>query len=107
MLFGGVAQLIVHGIVNNKMLNTWYNSGLFVVVFGHLPLMVAYIAYIERHGLAAWWDYVIAVVLMVAWYVGVIRILIPKLWERKDSPYPFAPALMEKFGKLYGKRRGV
>lgn len=33
MIFGGVAQLLIHGIANNVMLKTWYNAGLFVVVY--------------------------------------------------------------------------
>ena len=101
MIFGGVAQLLVHGIANNVMLKTWYNSGLFVVVFGHLPLMIAYILYIETHNLAVWTDYVIATVLMVVWYVGVIRVAIPTLWEDKNSPYSFTPEQMRKFDTLY------
>ena len=57
--------------------------------------------YIETHNLAVWTDYVIATVLMVAWYVGVIRMIIPKLWEDKNSPYPFSTTQMAKFDKLY------
>lgn len=47
------------------------------------------------------WDDVIAVVLMVVWYVGVIRMIIPKLWEDKNSPYLFSTTQMAKFDKLY------
>ncbi len=101
MIFGGVAQLLVHGIVNNVMLKTWYSSGLFVVVFGHLPLMVAYIHYIETHNLASVWDYVVAVVLMVLWYGVVLRVIVPKIWQRVDSPYVFSQQQMDRFDKVY------
>lgn len=104
MIFGGVAQVIIHGIVNNKILKTWYNSGLASSVLGHLPLMILYILHIEEQHLATAWDYVIGVLLMVAWYVVVIRILIAKLWESKTSPYPFSQKEMDRFDALYGKR---
>lgn len=101
MIFGGVAQLIMHAIVNNKMLKSYYNAGLATTLCGHFPLLVIYVYEIEKHHLATWLDYVIAVFLMVVWYVGVIRILIPKIWEDKHSPYAFTSAQMAKFDKLY------
>ncbi len=104
MLFGGVAQVIVHGIVNNKILKTWYNSGLATSVLGHLPLLILYIQHIENQNLATIWDYVIGMILMIVWYVIVIRILIPKLWESKNSPYPFSKEVMDKFDKLYKRK---
>ncbi|WP_051977439.1 HXXEE domain-containing protein [Necropsobacter rosorum] len=104
IIFGGVAQVIIHGIVNNNMLKTKYNSGLASSLLGHFPLMIAYIYVIETQNLVVWWEYVLAVFLMIAWYVGVIRILIPKLWEDKNSPYAFAPYQMEKFDRFYGEK---
>ncbi|WP_373101120.1 MULTISPECIES: HXXEE domain-containing protein [Pasteurellaceae] len=101
MIFGGVAQLLIHGIVNKKMLKSRYNAGLATTLFGHFPLFVAYVYHIEVHQLVIWWEYLLAAVLIVAWYVGVIRIVIPKLWEDKNSPYPFNPAQMAKFDRLY------
>ena len=59
ILFDGLAQLIVHAIVNNKMLGTYYNAGLATVVFGHLPIAIIYIIYIHTHNLVSFWDYVI------------------------------------------------
>ncbi|WP_048736409.1 HXXEE domain-containing protein [Necropsobacter massiliensis] len=101
ILFGGVAQLLIHGVVNNVMLKTYYNSGLATTLFGHLPIMTAYIYYIEINHLAHWYDYAIGAALMVAWYVGVVRILIPKIWQRLDSPYPFIKEEMNRFDTLY------
>ncbi|AMW22458.1 HXXEE domain-containing protein [Staphylococcus haemolyticus] len=97
ILFGGLAQLIVHAIVNNKMLGTYYNAGLATVVFGHLPIAIIYIIYIHTHNLVSFWDYVIGVVIMVLWYVVGIRILINKGFESMNSSYPFAPEEMAKF----------
>lgn len=97
ILFGGLAQLIVHAIVNNKMLGTYYNAGLATVVFGHLPIAIIYIIYIHTHNLVSFWDYVIGVVIMVLWYVVGIRILINKGFESMNSSYSFAPEEMAKF----------
>lgn len=97
ILFGGLAQLIGHGIVNNKMLGTYYNAGLATVVFGHFPIALIYIIYIHSHNLVSFWDYIIAIIIMILWYVVGIRIFITKGFESKNSPYPFAPEEMSKF----------
>ncbi|WP_313100590.1 HXXEE domain-containing protein [Epilithonimonas sp.] len=101
ILFGGVAQLIIHGIVNNKMLKTWYNGGLATTLFGHVPVMILYIQYIETNNLVTVWDYVIGTVLMIVWYVVGIRIIINKGFENLNSPYPFDKTEMDKFHKAY------
>lgn len=107
ILFGGLAQLLVHGIVNNRMLKTYYNSGLATVILGHLPIAILYIKYITENNLAAVLDWVLAVVLMVVYYVVVVRIIILKSFEDINSPYPFAPEEMAKFEDFYGKEKLV
>lgn len=107
ILFGGLAQLLVHGIVNNRMLKTYYNGGLATAVLGHLPIAILYIRYISANDLATVWDYVIGVVLMVAYYVVVVRTLIPKVFEDINSPYPFGETEMARFEKFYGRERMV
>ncbi|BAC12591.1 hypothetical protein [Oceanobacillus iheyensis HTE831] len=97
ILFGGFAQLIVHGIVNNKMLKSYYNAGLLSVLLGHLPIAIVYIIYIQTHNMASIWDYIIGIVIMVVWYVVGIRIIINKSLEDMNSPYPFAPEEMVRF----------
>ena len=103
ILFGGVAQLIMHAIVNNRLLKTWYNGGLATVVFGHFPIMLFYIHYIEINDLVTFWDYVIAIALMVFWYVIGIRVFIMNAFKNLNSPYPFAKTEMDKFHKAYKK----
>ncbi|MGJ5712806.1 HXXEE domain-containing protein [Staphylococcus auricularis] len=97
ILFGGLAQLIVHGVVNNKMMGTLYNVGLATVLFGHFPIMVIYIIYIHTQHLVSGWDYLIGVIIMVVWYVVGVRLLISKGFENINSPYPFAPEEMARF----------
>lgn len=101
MIFGGMAQLLMHGVVNNVMLKSRYNAGLATTALGHVPLFIAYVYHIETHHLATMWDYVIGTLLMVLWYGGVVRVLIPKIWQRLDSPYHFSQAEMARFDKLY------
>ena len=62
IIFGGFAQLIIHGIVNNRMLGTYYNAGLLSVLIGHLPIAIIYIYYIHTHNMVSflglyYWNY--------------------------------------------------
>lgn len=51
ILFGGVAQLLMHGIYNNILLKRFYNAGLCAVLFGHVPIMIVYIHYVTTHNM--------------------------------------------------------
>lgn len=104
IIFGGFAQLIIHGIVNNRMLGTYYNAGLLSVLIGHLPIAIIYIYYIHTHNMVSFWDYIIGIIIMVLWYVVGIRVIINKSLEDMNSPYPFAP---EEMKNLSIKYRGV
>lgn len=97
--------MLIHGIVNNRMLKTWYNGGLATTLLGHFPIMILYIRYITEHQLVIVWDYVIGTVLMVLWYVVGVRIVISKSCENLNSSYPFAKEEMDKFERFYGKER--
>jgi|SRR6218665_203977 len=101
ILFGGVAQLIIHGIVNNRMLKTYYNSGLVSVIVGHVPIAILYINYIVKSDIVTGWDWVIGTFLMAVWYIVGIRIIINKSFENMNSPYPFDETEMSRFHKLY------
>jgi len=103
MLFGGVAQLIMHGIVNNRLLGKghWYNSGLASTVLGHLPLFLTYAYVIQTNDLATVWDWGIAAVYAVLAYVVVMRIAMMKLLGDVNSPYPFTKEEMARFDRLY------
>lgn len=106
MLFGGVAQLLMHGIVNNRLLGRghWYNSGLASTALGHVPLFAAYAYIVQTNGLATGWDWGIAAVYAVLAYVVVLRIAIMKLMGDEHSPYPFTRQEMARFDKLYHKK---
>lgn len=97
ILFGGVAQLLVHGIYNNIILKRFYNSGLISVLFGHLPIAILYINYIIDNNLATAWDWFGGILFMFVWYIGIIRMLIPKFLENPNSPYVFDEVEMKRF----------
>lgn len=79
------------------MLKRFYNSGLAVVVFGHLPIAILYINYITINNLANVWDYLIGIFIMVLWYIVGVRIIINKCLEDINSPYPFDEIEMKRF----------
>lgn len=97
ILFGGIAQLLIHGIYNNILLKRFYNSGLAAVLFGHVPILIIYIYYITVNNLASGFDYLIGTAIMVSWYIIGVRIIITKSLEDMNSPYPFDEVEMKKF----------
>lgn len=97
ILFGGVAQLLMHRLYNNIMLKRVYNAGLAAVVFGHVLIMIAYICYIVSNNMVTAWDWVIGVVIMVVWYIVGILLIINKSLENINSPYAFDEKEMNKF----------
>jgi len=101
MLFGGVAQLLVHGIVNNVLLHTWYNSGLASVLLGHVPALVLYIRHISAKKEASVGVWLAAIAFIFVWYIGIIRIVIPMLFEDRNSPFPFDSVEMQRFDNFY------
>ena len=50
MLFGLVGQVIVHGVIINSKLKTWYNPGLVAVMLGHVPLAILYFMEVFSRG---------------------------------------------------------
>lgn len=97
VIFGGVMQLLVHGIYNNIVLKRFYNAGLASVVLGHLPIAIVYIYYITVHHLASGWDWFFGILFIFFWYIVIIRIAIPKLFEDPNSPYAFDEVEMNRF----------
>lgn len=97
ILFGGAAQLLMHGIYNNILLKRFYNAGLCAVLFGHVPIMAVYIHYIVTHQMVNAGDWISGVLIMTVWYVVGVRLVINKAFENIDSPYPFDETEMKRF----------
>lgn len=97
ILFGGVAQLIMHGIYNNILLKRFYNAGLASVLLGHVPIMIVYVHYIVINDMVTIWDWVLGTLIMIVWYIVGVRIIISKTFENLNSPYAFSKYEMNRF----------
>ena len=93
----GMFQFIVHGIMTNIKLKSFYNPGLGAVTLLHIPLGIYYIYYIQSQELASVLDWVIGVVYMFLFAFIVVNKM-TRIWlADKDSPYPFAEEEMKRF----------
>jgi len=96
ILFGMGGQLLVHGIVINRKIHSYYNPGLAVTVFLHVPIGAYYIWYVYAHGLIEprhWIAGIAACGLATVLVVG----LPVRLLRDRNSPYPFDPEEMARF----------
>lgn len=92
----GVAQLAIHGVVINRKLKAWYNPGLAVVVFLHIPIAIYYIRYVYDHGLMQTW-YWLAAILLTLLSAFVVILLPVQLLKDKNSAYRFSAEEMQRF----------
>jgi hypothetical protein len=104
----GMAQIIVHGIIINVKMKSFYNPGLGAVVFLHWPIGIYFIWYITANGLVQGLDWIGGIVCTVA--AAILIIALPtKMLRNKNSEYPFSKEEMEHFhmkeklAKLRGK----
>lgn len=99
VLFGAPGQLVVHGIINNRQLKTFYNPGLGAVVIGHLPLAIWYLVEVHQQHLIHWWDWVLAV-FYLAFFMGVIMRLIGYgALSSRDSKHSFAREEIDRWDR--------
>ena len=96
VLFGLIGQVIVHGVIINWKLKTWYNPGLVAIMLGHVPLGILYLMEVVGQGTAQWWDLLFGV-LYLGFFSGVImqRIAFGPL-ASPTSPYPFSAEEMNR-----------
>ena len=93
----GMTQFIVHGIITNKKLKTFYNPGLGAVVFLHIPIGIYYIYQIQSNGIASGWDWVVGAVYMFFAAFIVVNKMTYSWLADKNSPYAFTDAEMRRF----------
>ena len=91
----GFSQFAAHGIANNRKLKTLYNPGLAAVVLGHIPLGIWYLREVETS--ARDWAFALLYVALVI-VVGMLKVGYGLL-ANENSPYPFAPEEMDRFGR--------
>lgn len=96
ILFGMAGQLFVHGIVINRKIHSYYNPGLAVTVFLHVPIGIYYIWYVYAHGLIEPWHWMAGIPACALATVLVVGLPVRLLRDR-NSPYPFGPDEMERF----------
>lgn len=103
ILMGFPAQFVIHGILTNRRLKTWYNPGLGAVVLGHLPLAIWYVIAVYQAGIINWWDWIFGI-LLLGFFMGFVmqivgfRVLAPRGANRWNYP-------LEEYGKWDRERR--
>jgi Protein of unknown function with HXXEE motif len=93
----GLGQFLIHGIVTNIKLKTFYNPGLGAVVFLHIPIGIYYIHEIYVLKLVSYLDWIFGVVYLVAFaFITLIKMTYTWLAD-KNSKYVFPPDEMKRF----------
>ena len=96
-MFMGFAQFLVHGIATNIRMRSWYNPGLFAVVFLHYPVGIYYCWYVAHNGLATTSDWIWGVVYTIL-IAGIgVGVMTYKVLANRDSKWVFADEEMERF----------
>jgi hypothetical protein len=96
ILFGMVGQLVVHGIVINRKLGSFYNPGLAVTVFLHLPIGIYYVWYVYAHRLIHPWHWIAGIGCAALGALVIVGLPVTLLRDR-NSPYPFGQDEMARF----------
>lgn len=99
VLMGMAGQLVVHGIITNRKLKTWYNPGLAAVVLGHVPLGIWYIIEAYRQGGIGWADWLFGIIYLAAFMAIVMQWLTTVVLADRNSPHPFTPDEMARFDR--------
>lgn len=100
VLFGMVGQLLVHGIIINAKLKTFYNPGLIAVVFGHVPLGIWYLIEVYGQVLVSGWDWLFGT-LLLGLFVRLVMLKVGYgLMVDKNTRYPFEPQEMARWSRI-------
>ena len=92
----GMAQILIHGILINVKMKSWYNPGLAAVVFLHWPIGIYYIWYVYANGLIQPWHWLAGIGLTVLAAMLIINLPL-QLLKTKNSEYAFSPEEMKRF----------
>ena len=93
----GMSQFIIHGIVTNIKLKSFYNPGLGAVTLLHVPIGIYYFYYIQSNSLSSIWDWIIGIIYMIAFAFIVVNKMTRTWLADKDSPYHFSEEEMKRF----------
>lgn len=92
----GMAQFLIHGIVINVKMKTFYNPGLAAVVFLHWPIGIYYIWYIITNGLGQPLDWIVGIGCTPIAAILIIALPVILLKDKK-SKYTYSKEEMERF----------
>lgn len=96
----GMGQFVVHGIIINRKLKTFYNPGLAAVVLGHIPLGVWYLIEVYNTTTVRGWDWIFGILTLAAFIVICLRIIGYGLMVNRHSRFPFDSEEMSRWGRL-------
>ena len=105
----GMAQILIHGILINVKMKSWYNPGLAAVVLLHWPIGIYYIWYIYANGLIQSWHWFAGIGVTVLAAMLIINLPV-QLLKTKNSEYAFSAEEMKRFNmpeKLKRLKAGV
>jgi hypothetical protein len=92
----GIAQILIHGIVINVKMKSWYNPGLGAVVLLHWPIGIYYIWYVYANGLIQPWHWAAGIGLTVVAAMAMVNLPV-QLLKNKKSEYFFSTEEMYRF----------
>ncbi len=92
----GMLQILIHGILINVKMKSWYNPGLAAVVFLHWPIGIYYIRYIYVNGLIQPWHWLAGIGVTVLAAMLIINLPL-QLLKNKKSEHAFSAEEMKRF----------
>jgi hypothetical protein len=102
-----IGQLVIHGVVINSRLQSFYNPGLAAVVLGHVPLGIWYILETYRLSIIHWWDWLGAVAYVAFFVIVIMRVIGYGLLSPRDSAHPFSSTEMRRWSPGERLRRAA
>lgn len=98
----GMMQFVVHGVMTNLKLKTYYNPGLGAVVFLHIPLGILYIRHITLNHLAGAGTWIAGIIYTLIAAGVILGFLTYVGLSDRETKWVFAPEEMERF-RVYEK----
>ena len=93
----GMMQFMVHGVMTNQKLKTFYNPGLGAVVFLHIPLGILYIRHITVNHLTNAGTWIAGIIYTLIAAGLILGFLTYVGLSDRNSKWVFAPEEMERF----------
>lgn len=93
----GFSQFIVHGVMTNIKLKTFYNPGLIAVVCLHIPIGIYYIWYVTSQDMISGVDWIIAFVYMAAVAGLIVNGITYRLLPDRNTKWIFDEVEMKRF----------